>query len=106
MVVGVKIAPVVGARSLRSSDRGLLDNPLLRVVHVRGAVLVALVVPGLPDDHRAVLTDGLFGFVFTAIESWQSTGRPTKAELGEVLTTVIAASIAALFGGGHGASST
>jgi AcrR family transcriptional regulator len=76
-------------RSIRSSDRGFLDNALVRVIHDRATVLLRLMSPVVDQDVIAVLTDGLFGFLFAAVESWQVTRRPEKDELVDALASVI-----------------
>lgn len=76
-------------RSIRTSDRGFLDNALVRVVHERAALVMGLLAPGLDPEHLVVLTDGVFGFLFAAVESWQGTRRLTRDELVRLLTGVI-----------------
>jgi AcrR family transcriptional regulator len=76
-------------RSIRTPERGFLDNALLASIHERAALVVGLIAPGLPKAHLRVLTDGLFGFLFAAIESWQSAKKPRKNELIDTLTHVI-----------------
>jgi AcrR family transcriptional regulator len=76
-------------RSLRSPERGFLDNALLAVVHQRAAMVVGFIAPGMPEAHLRILTDGLFGFVFGAVESWQARKAPPKHELIDTLTDVI-----------------
>lgn len=83
-------------RSLRASDRGFLDNALVRVVDERAAVVIGLVAPDVPDEHVAVLTDGLFGFVFGAVESWHERREPSREELARSLTIVIRRGIEAI----------
>jgi hypothetical protein len=58
-------------------------------IHERSTMLVGVVAPGLSEAHRRVLTDGLFGFVFGAVESWQARKAPAKDELIDALTGVI-----------------
>ncbi len=82
-------------RSIRSGDRGLLDNALVRVIQERLTVLMGLLLPG-PDQVRLrALADGLFGFGFAAVESWTSHRELTKEELIETLSTVIQGGIEA-----------
>lgn len=76
-------------RSIRSSDRGFLDNALVRVVHERASVLVGMIAPGVSPDRVEVLTDGVFGFLFGAVESWQATRRLEKDELVNTLAVAI-----------------
>lgn len=77
------------ARSMRSDDRGFLDNGLVRALHARAAVVTALAYPPHDEVTLAVLTDGLFGFTFAAIESWQRAGAPPRDVLVARLTAVI-----------------
>jgi AcrR family transcriptional regulator len=76
-------------RAIRSSDRGFLDNALVRVVHERASILVEMLVPGVSPDRVEVLTDGVFGFLFGAVESWQATRRLDKEALVTTLAVVI-----------------
>jgi AcrR family transcriptional regulator len=76
-------------RSIRTPERGFLDNALVASIHERAAIVVGLIAPGLPEDQLRILTDGLFGFVFAAIESWKSSRRPKKDALIDTLTDVI-----------------
>jgi AcrR family transcriptional regulator len=76
-------------RSIRSSDRGFLDNALVRVIHERASMLVNVVAPGVEPDALRVLTDGVFGFVFAAVESWMTTRLPARDELVDTLALVI-----------------
>ncbi len=76
-------------RSIRSNDRGLLDNALVRVLHDRATLFIGLVTPGLSSAYLRILTDSLFGFVFAAVESWQKSKRPRKAEVARMLTYVV-----------------
>ena len=83
-------------RAIRTSDRGFLDNALVRVIHERGATVVGWVAPGLPPDHLTVLTDGLFGFVLAAVESWAATKVPPKEAFVDSLSTVIRSGLRAV----------
>lgn len=83
-------------RSIRTSDRGFLDNALVRVIHERASLVMGLLAPGVPAEHLAVLTDGVFGFLFAAVESWQGTRQPPKDELVRLLTAVIGEGFKAL----------
>jgi AcrR family transcriptional regulator len=76
-------------RAIRNPERGFLDNALLAVMHERAEVVVGFIAPGVPEAHLRILTDGLFGFVFASVESWQATKQPEKGELIDALTRVI-----------------
>ena len=81
------------ARGLRGSDRGFLDNALVRVIHERAALVVGLLAPQVPKDELSILTDGVFGFVFGVVESWVATRRPPKEQLIEMMTAAIQAGL-------------
>ena len=80
-------------RSLRMRDRGLLDNALVRVIHDRATVIVGRLAEGLGEGELDMLTDGVFGFVFSVVESWVATRRPPKERLIDTMTAVIVAGI-------------
>jgi AcrR family transcriptional regulator len=82
-------------RSIRGSDRGLLDNALVRVIQERLAVLMGLLLPGLDLVRLRALSDGLFGFGFAAVESWTSHRELSKEQLIEALSAVIQGGIEA-----------
>ncbi len=83
-------------RAIRTGDRGLLDNGLVRVIQERLAVLVGLLLPGLDPVRLRVLTDGLFGFGFAAVESWTSHRELSKDELIEALSVAVQGGIEAV----------
>ncbi len=58
-------------RSMRASDRGVLDNPLVRTLHDRVQMLISLLAPDADEAMVSVVTDGMFGFIFAMVESWQ-----------------------------------
>jgi AcrR family transcriptional regulator len=80
-------------RNLRTSDRGLLDNALVRVIHDRAALILGHVAAELRPEELRLLTDGVFGFVFAVIESWMATRELDKDRLVATITTVIQASL-------------
>lgn len=83
-------------RSMRSSDRGFLDNALVREMHARATLVIRLIAPDVEVAALAVLTDGLFGFLFGAVESWQATRQPPKGQVIDDLTTVIVTGLQAV----------
>lgn len=76
-------------RSIRSSDRGFLDNALVRAIHGRALLLMRFIAPALDTDAIAVLTDGLFGFMFAAVESWLPRRLPPRAAFVDALAAVV-----------------
>lgn len=83
-------------RSIRTSDRGFLDNALVRAIHERALLLVGLLAPGVQRPELRILTDGVFGFVLGAVESWQETRELSKERLVATLSAVIGAGLAAV----------
>jgi AcrR family transcriptional regulator len=83
-------------RSIRSSDRGFLDNALVRVIHERASVIFATIAPDVPPEEVEVLTDGVFGFMFGAVESWQASRRVDQARLVDTLAVAIAEGLRAV----------
>lgn len=83
-------------RAIRTSDRGFLDNALVRAVHERSQMLIQLVAANVPEDRLAILLDGLFGFTFAAIESWHTNRTAERSDLIEDLSEVVAAGVAAV----------
>lgn len=77
------------ARTVRWGDRGFPDNGLVQALHARAAVVTRLAYPPNDGVTLGVLTDGLFGFTFAAIASWQRAGAPNRGALIDRLTTVI-----------------
>ena len=63
-------------RCIRASDRGLLDNALVRTLHSRMAMLSGVLAPDGDQVLLGVLADGMFGFLFATVESWQATRTP------------------------------
>jgi AcrR family transcriptional regulator len=80
-------------RNMRMSERGLLDNALVRVIHQRASLIVGWAVSDVERDELAILTDGVFGFVFAAVESWMTTRRPSRKRIVATLAAVIRAGL-------------
>lgn len=82
-------------RAIRTGDRGLLDNGLVRVIQERLDVLGGVLLPDRDPVRLRALTDGLFGFGFAAVESWTSHRELSKEELIEALSVVVQGGIEA-----------
>lgn len=76
-------------RTLRTEERRFLDNALVRVLHERAAVLVGSLVPDVPDETVQLLTDGVYGFVWAMVESWQENRTTSRDQLVALLSSVI-----------------
>jgi hypothetical protein len=83
-------------RCIRVSDQGLLDSALVRTLHAHVVRVVELVAPDHDPALMSVLTDGTFGFVFTAVESWQASRQPSRSQLVDALATVVLQGLAAV----------
>jgi AcrR family transcriptional regulator len=59
------------ARSMRTGERGLLDHALVRIIRERTEALFGSLTPGATPRELRLVTDGWFGFVLAAVESWQ-----------------------------------
>jgi AcrR family transcriptional regulator len=85
-------------RSVRKSDHGLLENALVRTLHSRVGILTSLVAPDANQAQLAVVVDGLFGFVFAAVESWHATQEIPQQELVETIVKLVEYGFAAIGG--------
>lgn len=76
-------------RSMRASDRGVLDNPLVRILHDRVEMLISLLAPDADKAMVSVVTDGMFGFIFAMVESWQVAQEPSQEEVVRVIVRLV-----------------
>jgi AcrR family transcriptional regulator len=76
-------------RSMRDSDRRVLDNPLVRTLHDRIGMLISLLAPDADKAMVSVVTDGMFGFIFAMVESWQAAGEPSQEEVVRMIVTLV-----------------
>jgi AcrR family transcriptional regulator len=83
-------------RSVRTSDRGFLDNALVRVIHERTSALLGGITKGIDEDELALLVDGVYGFVFASVESWQLTQRPSRDRMVALIASMIELGLRAL----------
>lgn len=65
-------------RNIRVSDRGFLENALVRVIHEGAWIVVGLLDADIDEHELTVVVDGAIGFVFTAVESWLVSQKPDK----------------------------
>ena len=85
-------------RTMQADSRGLLDNPLVRVLHERTAPFVTAVAPALTPAEVGVLTDGVYGFMFAAIESWHDDMRLSREAMVAMTAGVIAEGLRTIAG--------
>jgi AcrR family transcriptional regulator len=85
-------------RSIRTSERGLLDHALVRVIQERAAALLGGLLPGATPRELRILTDGWFGFVLAAVESWQRDKTLDRDEFVALLSSVLRAGFAGAAG--------
>jgi len=77
-------------RTMQGDSRGLLDNPLVRVLHERTEPFVTAAAPGVTPAELGILTDGVYGFMFAAIESWHADKRLSRDAMVSMTGGVIA----------------
>ncbi|HEY2214922.1 MAG TPA: TetR/AcrR family transcriptional regulator [Acidimicrobiales bacterium] len=83
-------------RNIRVSERGLLENALVRVIHEGAWMVIGLLNAEVDADQLAVVLDGVIGFVFTAVESWLVSRKPDKDQFVDLVATSVSAAVLAL----------
>lgn len=82
-------------RTLRTDERRFLDNALVRVLHDRATLLVRAFAPGIHDTDVHLLVDGVYGFVWATVESWQEERTVDREHVVQLLSGVIRAGLRA-----------
>lgn len=85
-------------RSIRTSDKGLLDNALVRTLEGRFQLLAGVLAPDADPHLVHVVAAGTFGFILASIESWRDLGLPSRDLLVDRLVTVLVEGYAAIGG--------
>jgi AcrR family transcriptional regulator len=85
-------------RAIRSNDRGLLDNALVRSLESRFELVAGVLAPNADPDLLRVMSHGTFGFMIAAIESWIGSQRPPRDELVDNLVVALASGLQAVAG--------
>jgi len=85
-------------RSMRASDRGVLDNPLVRTLHDRVQMLISLLAPDADLAMVSVVTDGMLGFIFAMVESWQVAREPSQEEVVRLIVQLVQQGFATISG--------
>lgn len=80
-------------RSIRSNDKGLLDNALVRSLQARFELVAGMLVSDADPDLLRVMAHGTFGFMIGAIESWLGAQTPPRAELIDNIVHVLASGL-------------
>ena len=76
-------------RSIRTSDKGLLDNALIRTLEGRFQQLAKVLAPDADPDLVHVVAAGTFGFILASVESWRETRTPERGELVDQLAAIL-----------------
>lgn len=84
--------------SMRGDRQGMLDHVLVQVVRQRIRPVIQAAAPTLSDAEQTILTDGIYGLVLAALESWQHkrATAPSRDVLVERLTALISAGLQAV----------
>lgn len=77
-------------RSIRSGDSGLLDNALMRSLQARFEVVAGVLAPDADPAVVRFLAHGTFGFIISAIESWEATRTPDREVALDLVVAVLA----------------
>ena len=85
-------------RSIRTSDKGLLDNALIRTLEGRFQQLAKVLAPAADPHLVHVVAAGTFGFILASVESWRETKRPERDVLVEQLAAILVQGFAATGG--------
>ena len=85
-------------RSIRTSDKGLLDNALIRTLEGRFQQLAKVLAPDADPDLVHVVAAGTFGFILASVESWRDTERPERGVLVDHLASILVQGFAATGG--------
>jgi AcrR family transcriptional regulator len=85
-------------RSIRSNDRGLLDNALVRSLQARFELVAGMLVPDADPEVLRVMAHGTFGFIIGAIESWLGSQAPPRDDLIDTIVRVLANGLQTLSG--------
>lgn len=83
-------------RSIRTNDKGLLDNALVRSLQDRFEQYAAVLAPGIDPALLTIVTHGTFGFMVASVESWLVSRQPDREELVDHLVAVFLAGFAAV----------
>jgi len=85
-------------RSIRTSDKGLLDNALIRTLEGRFQLLASVLAPDADPDLVHVVAAGTFGFILASVESWRETRQPPREQLVSQLAAILVEGFAATGG--------
>ena len=77
-------------RSIRTNDKGLLDNALVRSLQSRFELVAGVLVPEADPALLRVVAHGTFGFMIASTESWLGSGTPPRDELVASLVRILA----------------
>lgn len=83
-------------RSIRTNDKGLLDNALVRSLQARFELVAGMLVPDAEPEVLRVMAHGTFGFMIGAIESWLGSQAPPRDELVDSIVLVLANGLQAI----------
>lgn len=76
-------------RSIRTSDGGLLDNALMRSLVSRFELVAGLLAPEADPAALRLAAHGTFGFIMSAIESWNAHRTPDRDAAIELIVGVL-----------------
>jgi len=75
-------------RAYMSDGRPLLSNPIVRLLHERVEPLVS-VRSDVGAEELRILTDGLYGFVLAAIQSWKAERTLSREAMVAMISNIV-----------------
>jgi len=75
-------------RAYTNDGRGLLNNPIVQVLHDHVEPLVRS-MSNVGGEELRILIDGLYGFVLAAIESWKAQPQLSRETIVVMITSIL-----------------
>lgn len=83
-------------RSIRTNDKGLLDNALVRNLQAQFELVAGMLIPDADPSVLRVVGHGTFGFMIASVESWREERSPERDVIIAQLVDVLASGLQSL----------
>jgi AcrR family transcriptional regulator len=87
-------------RAFWNDGRGLLGNPLVRILHERLEPIVSA-RSAVGTDELAILLDGVYGFMLASVQSWKAARSLSRDQMAVLLATVLREALRGVERGGR-----
>lgn len=84
------------ARSVRTNDKGLLDNPFVRSLQESFEEAAEVLAPGADPEVVRAMVHGTFGFMIGVSESWRQRQAPEREQLIDALVVGLGRALKAI----------